>query len=65
MHLTVATVNFLYVTKIICDGRVSWTVYELKVPYILHAGILAQWFEMLLLLPFQKLHYYGTHWDFI
>ena len=31
----------------------------------LHAGILAQWFEMLLLLLlFLKIHYYGCQWDF-
>ena len=28
----------------------------------LHAGILAQWFEMLLLLPIRN---YGRQWDFI
>ena len=31
----------------------------------LHAGILAQWFEMLLLLVFLKIRYYGRQWDFI
>ena len=31
----------------------------------LHAGIVAQWFEILLLLPFLKICYYGRQWDFI
>ena len=31
----------------------------------LHAGILAQWFEMLLLLLCLMIHYYGRQCDFI
>ena len=31
----------------------------------LHADPLAHWFEMLLLLPFLKIRYYGHQWDFI
>ena len=31
----------------------------------LPAGILAQWFEILLLLLFLKMYYYGRQWDFI
>ena len=30
-----------------------------------HAGIVAQWFEILLLLPFLKICYYGRQWDLI
>ena len=32
-----------------------------------HADILAQWFEMLFLLPFffLKIRYHGRQWDFI
>ena len=32
---------------------------------ILNAGILVQWFEMLLLLFVLKISYYGRQWDFI
>ena len=34
---------------------------------VLNAGILAQWFEMLLMLLFFlfKIRYYGRQWDFI
>ena len=31
----------------------------------LQAGILAQWFELLLLLLLLKIHYYCYQWDFI
>ena len=31
----------------------------------LHAGILAHWFAILLLLPFLKIRYYGRQWGFI
>ena len=31
----------------------------------LHACILTQWFEMLLLLFKKKIRYYGRQWDFI
>ena len=29
----------------------------------LHAGIVAQWFEILLLSSFLKMCYYGRHWE--
>ena len=44
------SVNVLQVAKMICDSRVSWTI-EMAGTALL-AGILAQWFEMLLLLLF-------------
>ena len=41
VNLTVATVNFLLVDKMICDSMVSWTDFKGEVPHYMQVNWLS------------------------